>query len=347
MLLLGCLLPLATAATVTEIPPFLRGDVTFGYTYDHLGGSLEEHGDEEVRVGQRTVADHVLAYGFSFSAGPGVAVFAELPHYVASTVSYDELGTMVYDPATGSGTYEGTNPGTPGTAIEGNGLGGVWIGVRGTPFSEAFSVRKNRATWLLEGALRTGDGTNLWTMKDDKRGAGPGGSAFRVHSAFSTTFGSTSPYLTGTWITEGKRVVDVYGADGSALAAGVEVDPGSLLRVRTGVEVLAAENRAAGSRMAFDLHATLAYTSWQAVPSGIYLPEVLDASEGQIVQQAESLEPGAGLAIHWRPMTYLQLDLYGDAAWRLPQRIESPYPVYTGDDTVHLTAGTRLTVRIR
>lgn len=347
MLLLGCLLNLAHAANVTEIPPFLRGDVSVGYRFDMLSGSLEEHGAVDVEVGQRTISDHMLSYRAEFGAGPGVAVFFELPHWVSSTVGYGSLGTMVYDPATGAGTYQGTNPGEAGDRIQGSGLGGVWIGVRGTPFSEAFETRKNRATWLLEGALRTGDSSNLWTIAGESRGAGTGGTAFRLHSAFSTTFRSTQPWVSGTFVTEGKRTVDVYGDAGTLLASGIEVDPASTLELRTGVEVLAAENEAAGSQLSFDLHMGVAYGSWQTLPSGFYLPEVLDTSEGRAIQQAEQLEGGGGLAIYWRPMTYMQVDLYGDAAWHLPQRIEHPYPVYTGDDTFRVVAGSRLTVRIR
>lgn len=348
-MLLGTLLPLAAAATVTEIPPFLRGDVELGYTYDRLAGSLEERGDEgDVVVAQRALQEHALSYGVVFGAGPGVAVVVRAPHYLTSSVSYDELGQMVYDPSTGSGTYQDAISGTPGVAVSGSGLGGVWLGVRGTPFSEAFVKRQNRATWLLEGAVRTPDASNFWTLADGKeRGAGPGGTALRIHSAFSTTFGSSQPYLLGTWTAEGPRTVDLYGTDGAKLASGVEIDPANTAHLRTGVEVLASENAASGGRTAFDMHVDVNYATWSTVQSGTYLPLVLEDGRSQAVQQAEAMEAGAGIGLSWRPMAFMQLDLYGDFAWHMPQRIEHPYPVYTGEDTLHLTAGSRLTVRIR
>jgi hypothetical protein len=83
------------------------------------------------------------------------------------------------------------------------------------------------------------------------------------------------------------------------------------------------------------------------IPSGLYLPAVLEATAGTAVQQAEAFEPGAGLQFIWRPMEYFQIAFGGDVAWHLPQRIESPYPVYTGDSTLHANGSTTLTVRIR
>ncbi|MFZ5480584.1 MAG: hypothetical protein ACOZNI_27725 [Myxococcota bacterium] len=348
-MLIGPLLSLASAATVTELPPFLRGNVTIGYSYDHLGGALMERGDDEVEVGDRTVSNHLLHYGVEFGVGPGVAAFVDLPHYVASSVSYGSLSEMVYDPSTDSGTYEGSTPGEPGTYVTGSALAGAWIGARGTPFSEtAFPKRKNRATWLLEAALRTGSGNSFWTMANgESRGAGPGGPAFRFHTAFSTTFNLSQPYVAWTYVGEGATTVDVYAQDGSLLQSGVEVDPANTHDVKAGVQVLAARNDANGSQLAFDLHLKANYATAQNVPSGFFLPQVLATTEGTIVQQSEQFEPGAGLAILWRPMDYMEIDLYGSAAWHLPQRIESPYPIYTGADTLRLAVGSNLTVRIR
>lgn len=348
-MLLGTLLPLAAAATVTEIPPFLRGDVGVGYTYDRLAGSLEERDDDgDITVGERALQDHRLDYSLAFGVGPGVALAVSLPQWVSSAVSYDAQGKMIYDPATESGTYEDALAGTPGTASKGKGLGGVWIGVRGTPFSEAFEKRQNRVTWLLEGAVRTPDSTNFWTMADgQQRGAGPGGTAFKLHSAWSTTFGAGHPYIAATWVAEGARQVDLYAGDGTRIATGVTIDPANTVRLRVGTEVVAGENAASGGRTSFDLHLGVDYASYSQIPSGLFLPDVLEDGLDRPSQQAESLEPGAGLALHVRPMSYLQLDLAGDVAWHLPQRIEDPYQVYTGEDTLRAAVSAGFTVRIR
>jgi hypothetical protein len=349
MLLLGPLLTVASAATVTEIPTFLRGDILVSYSYDHLSGSLVERIDgSDLEVGARTVSDHGLSYGLVFGVAPGAAVFVTLPHTVSGSVYYGSYGDMVYDPATGSGTYQGTAAGTPGTYVSGNGLGGVWIGARGTPFSESFEKRNSRVTWLVEGAFRFGDPTSFWAVNDEgKRGAGPGASAFRLHNAFSTTVGNSAPYLSGTLVTTGKQTIQVANALDASAAGEVEVAPADEVDVRIGAELLAGRNPANGALFIFDLHLGIGYDSYAYVPSGFYLPKVLAASEGGAVLQAERFEPGGGLALRWRPFENLQIDLYGDVAYVLPQRVEFPYPVYTGPDTIHVVAGTNLGVRFR
>lgn len=347
LLTLGMLFPQASAAVVTEIPPFLRGDIQIAYSYEQLSGSLVERGDEDVEIARRNISDHMLNYGLVFSVAPGVAVFADLPHHLSSRVSYGSASDMVYDAGTGSGTYVGTTPDEPGTYVDGAGLGGLWIGVRGTPFSEAFPKRNSSVTWLLEGAIRTGDKSSLWTANDeDKRGAGPGGMAARVHTAFSTTMGSTAPYVTGTYVGEGKQTVAVVAPDGTTHPE-VEVDPANHGDFRIGVEVLAGQNPASGAQFVFDVHLGVSYDAWAQVPSGIFLPNVLEASEGLLVQQSEQLEAGGGLALHWRPFENMQIGVFGDVGYHMPQRIEHPYPVYTGGNTLNIKAGSTLGVRFR
>jgi hypothetical protein len=270
----------------------------------------------------------------------------ELPHYAYSSVSYGSLSDMVYDPGTGSGTYQGTTPGTAGTYVSGGGLGGVWFGARGTPFSESFKTRNSKVTWLLEGAIRTPDPTNFYVLTEEARGAGPAGMAARLNTTFSTTSGGSRPYVSFRYLGEGPSEVAVTNADGTA-GSTITVDPSNSAGFRLGSEFLAAENKAAGSQVVFDLHLDVDYASHAYVASGIYLPNVLEASKGGLVLQSEAMEAGAGIALHWRAFTNFELGLYTDLAYHLPQRIEYPYPVYTGSDTLHVTAGTNLTVRIR
>ncbi len=347
MLLLGPLLSLASAAVVTEVPPFLRGDIQVGYTFTQLSGSLIERTEAgDVDVGDRALAEHALGYKLVFSVGPGVAVFAELPHYVSSSVSYGSLREMVYDPTSGSGTYQGTAEGTPGTYLQGSGLGGVWFGVRGTPFSEAFPKRNSHATWLLEGALRTADPTGFWVSEDTSRGAGPGGPGARLHTAFSTTFGSSAPYLSGTIVNEGPTTVSVATFSGATIED-VTINPADHGDIRIGVELVAAENSASGSLFVFDLHLGVAYAGPAELPSGFYLPNVLAVLDGQSVLSAEQLEVGAGLALHWRAFKNFEIGLAGDVGYHMPQRLEYPYAVYTGPETLAVTLGSDIKVRFR
>lgn len=332
----------ANAATVTEIPPFLRGDIVISYGYDQLKGNLvEDTTVGPVTVGTRALSAHQLSYGAVFGAGPGVAVFFDIPHYIYSQVAYTDTSVMVFDPETGSGTYADTAV-TETPAYAGSGLGGVWLGVRGTPFSEEFSFRQSPVTWLLEGALRTPHQTDFFDVKSTGYGGGYGGTALRLHTAFSRHSHGTSPYFAMTFVSEVP-----YTQDKNAAATAEKIDPGRSVDTRFGVEFLAAQSEASGARLGMDLHARFRYGSWSVIPSGVYLPGVLAISDGALVQQSEYLEPGAGLGLNWRMFEYFQLNTSVDAAWHMPQRIEHIYPVYTGLNTLRLNVGTNLVIRIR
>ena len=335
----------ALASSVTELPPMLRGDVSIGYAWESLRGSLRETAPGgDVEVGQRVVTEHILRYRADFTAGPGVGAYVEVPQWASQTVSGTDGNTMVYDPATRTGTLIGTNPVADGEYASGGGVGGVWLGVRGTPWSEAFGSRNN-VTWMLDAAVRTPDSSNFWSGKE--RGAGPGGLGWRLHSAFSHTRGDSSPYFAVTWTQNRALEVDTFAADGTALGTAVAVDPADTLRLRIGTENVASRQTTSGAELRFDLHATVDYAGPAVVPSGIYLPSVLDTTAGAAVQQAEQLRAGAGLGVHWRPMRYMELRFFADAASQIPQRQEHPYPIRTGFDTLAASAGTELRVRIR
>ena len=346
----------AAAATVTDLPPFLRGDLSVAYGFDYLGGSLMERGqpgEEDTNVAGRVVSDHTLRYGLTFSVAPGAAVSVEIPHTVYRAVDVSDWSRMVYDPATGSGTYVGTATEPDATVSKGNGIGGVWIGVKGMPFSESFTSRKTRFTWLLEGAVRTpnednqlvvvspGEGTGIGT-----RGAGPGGVGLRIVSTTSSRRGRTEPYIRLAYEENLPHEIDVLADNGEVLAKNQTVDPANRLEAAVGAELIAAENESSGGRTAFDLRLSAGWQSYQEIPTGIELPAVLIADAG-LVQQAEAMEIGGGLGVDLRFMKYLEWDLWSDVRYQLPQRLESPYPVYTGGDTVHVSAGTRLTIRVR
>ena len=212
-------------ATVAQIPPWLRGDVALNYSYDRLGGHLNEAElmdpgateSADVQVGQRTLNSHVLSIDAIFSAGPGVAVTLGLPIHIADSIDFGTSQTMVYDPTTGSGTMNGTEAVDLGVLATGGGLEGAWIGIAGTPFSEAFAKRKNRVTWRIGGALRTPNKNNFYVETDGKRGAGDGGLGFRIDNAFSTTIGGSQPYITGRYQTDGKTSIDAVDAETRAV----------------------------------------------------------------------------------------------------------------------------------
>lgn len=340
---------------MTDLPPFLRGDVEVGYTYDRLAGTLKERTtDGDVDVAQRQISAHNIAYKATFGAAPGTAVYVGIPHTVLKQVSFQDWSAMVYDPATEAGSYTGTATEADLTVSEGSGIEGVWIGVRGTPFSQAFTTRHNRFTLLLDGAIRTPSANANWYTVTEKtaveglpglRGVGEGGVGLRILAAASTTFGRSEPYLVFSWDDTLPVEVDVKGNDGSVDIANAELDAGGHFELRIGTELLAGANEASGSRTSIDLHLVTAYTGASTVPTGIELPDVL--VPGILVQSAESLEAGAGLSFNLRFFRNLEVDLWGQGRFRLPHRLESAYPIYSGADTVHVLAGANMVIRIR
>jgi hypothetical protein len=232
-------------------------------------------------------------------------------------------------------------------SISGSGLEGVWLGIRGTPFSEAFKRRKNMATWLLEGAWQSADETNFWTVANGQRGGGPGGSAWRVRSAFSTTHGISNPYLDFTWTTRRPFRADLTALDGSLLGTRVELNPADEISVLAGTELCAHDNPAAHTRFLIDLRLGYAYHSWRTMQSGLLLPSILSSSEGLAVTESEYQSWSGGLGFIWQTFQYMQLNLRGEASYLTPHRIEHPYPVRTGADDVAVGVSFGMKVMVR
>ncbi|MSQ03083.1 MAG: hypothetical protein EXR71_14545 [Myxococcales bacterium] len=346
----------ASAATVTDLPPFLRGDVSVGYTFNRLQGKLSQHGqlsEDDLDVGERQINGHVMHYGLAFGVAPGTALFVDVPHTVYQSVEVQGWSKMVYDPATETGSYAGTVTEDDATVSKGRGVHGVWIGVKGTPFSEAFTSRRNRFTFLLEGAVRTpGDGA-WFVVKDASdsgglgtHGAGPGGVGLRAATTVSSRQGKHEPYM--RLVVEDNLPVtrDILDDDGTLVLKDAEIDPANTVDAVVGAEFITGENANSGARSAVDLHLAAHWSSYQDVPTGLELPAVLLPDTG-LVQQAESFELGGGAGLDVRFMKYLQWQLYGEVRYHLAQRVESPYPVYTAADTIRIVAGTSLSIRIR
>lgn len=333
----------AGAAEVTHVPPWLRGDLEVGYTYDQVGGSLEEDNQE---VGSRKLETHQLTYAAAFSAGPGVAVIFEVPHYAAQRVSFPTANEMVYDASVQTGSMLGSTPLDTVPAVSGSGLGGFWFGLRGTPYNEAFTTRGNLATWLAEIAYRTAPADNFWDADND-RGGGPGGSALRFRMGFSTTHKPAQPYLEATYLHQFPFTVNLYDAQNTLMEQNVELIPPRQVKVRGGVELTAWENTESDAFFNFDLRLAYGYQSWQTIDSGILLPSVLYSSEKIPVTESEYSFGSAGLGIHYRAFRYMQFNLTGDVGYVQPHQIEHPYDVYMGRDTIQFDVGLAMRILVR
>ena len=336
----------ARAAEVTDIPPRFRGDVEIGYRYDHQHSFLYE---EAENVGGATAADHVLAYTGTFAVWDGIAAWVTLPHYASQQISYDDTNVMAFDPNDETGTMVGTDPDPSPPTVSGAGPGGVWIGVKGTPFSQTlFPRRGDRMTMLLEAGYRFADRTNFFTTSDEgHRGGGPGGAAWRASAAFSTTHGSTDPYLKILYEHDLAIVQDVKDENGAVLATDATVNPADNLEALAGAQVRAYRNETSGSAVDLDFFVRVGYSTWQDVPSGIYLPSVVAPSAGQVVTQSDFLYGRGGIGVDWRVHEYVEWDVAGEAGTRTAYRLEYPYDVATGLDSFDYAITTSITIRLR
>ncbi len=346
MHLLLLLLPMSQAAELTELAPMFRGDVAVRYDLDGEAARLLEGGEQ---VGRRNITDHVVTWTGSFSFYEGVSAFFEIPHYAAQKVTYPEASQMAFDPAVDAGTMLGTPAIADPAGIRGSGVGGTWWGFRGTPLSETlWGDRGDRTTWMLEAAYRFKDKTNLWTYGPrGTRGAGPGAPAFRLGTTISTTKGEAQPYLKVQWTRTGRINTDIVDEDERVVARGVELRPASELDLGLGTELQVAEYGEQGAQVALDFRGTFSYRSWQDIPSGIYLPDVLEASKSQVATESETASVLGQFGVNWRFHEYVQLNVAGEVGTNTPRRAEHFYPVSTGMGSVLWGVTTNLRFRLR
>ncbi len=337
----------ALAAEVTDLPPQLRGNVTIAYTPVIQTGSLIE---DDVSVGRMTTEDHVLRIGGAFAPAPGVAIWFQAPIYLSSRIGFTDTREMAYDPtiAQGSLAYGDETDADPFRA--GSGVGGLWLGARGTPFSEEFVGRGNRATWLIDVGVRTKDETNIYSADPatdpPTRGGGPGAGAFMLRNGFSTTRGISQPYLQVTWLRQGVIPTSLYDGAGAVVTADAAVAPADVVDIRGGVQVRVAENEVNSSSLDLDFRLGFDYNSPGQIPSGLYLPSVLPVTTGILVDTGEYSSAGVGFGMYWRMFKYLKLDIVTDVSYVMPRQLEQPYPVYTGPDTLVISGQARLNVLV-
>ena len=335
----------ALAAEVTELPPRFRGDVEIDYRYGREHSFLYE-GTES--VGSATATDHVLHYAATFAVWDGIAVWVDVPQYASQQIAYADTHLMAFDPNEGTGTMVGTDADPAPPTVEGAGPGGTWIGVQGTPFSQTlFPRRGDRMTMLLELGYRFADRTNFYTTTDQgSRGGGPGSAAWRASAAFSTTHRSTDPYMKFTYEHDQAIVQDVKDETGAVLASDATVNPADHLEALIGAEVRTYEDETSGAALDLDFFLRAGYSTWQDVPSGIYLPSVIASSDGQAVTQSDMLYARGGVGLDWQVFEYLEWDVAGEAGTRSGHRLEYPYDISTGDSFDYAIT-TSITIRIR
>lgn len=314
----------------TEMAPPMRGDVEVRYQFAQERAGLVE---DQTDVGKRITSTHHVDTWLTFNPIKGAGVFIHLPATPSTEISYLEAYQMGFDPGNDSGTLlEKSALDNPPT-LQGKGLEGTWIGLRGSPLhEELYADRGDRVSWVLDLGYRFKDKSHFYALDEDgQRGAGPGASAWLMRGAFSTTHNNTQPYLVATWIATGLLTDDVVDQDGTVMSTDAAIRPASTVTFATGAAVEAHTwgQGANSGRLLIDPHLSFGYQSWQDVPSGTYLPDVLEASQALLATQSEHLFLSAGLSFDIRIMEYIELDIGADAGVRTAHRVEHFYPVST------------------
>jgi len=330
-LLLASGLSAAHAAEVTDLPQPLRGMAALDYS---VTGDATRLVEGDTQVGARQERSHTLSLQGAFSPVQGVALAFSLPYVVDQRLSWSMAQQMSFDPILGMGSMVGTDPIDPPPVEKGHGLAGPLLAVQLTPFNaDLFHNGFHRTTWLLEGGFRFQDKSSFFAERDDgSRGAGPGGAALHLRTAFSTTRQQARPYVQASFDRAFTVATDLRDADHAVVVAGAPVRPASRLDFRVGAEVPVKT----GPELAvsLDVRGRFGYRSWQDIPSGLYLPDVLAASREVLVTQGEALHATGGLGLQLRFPGTADLLVGGDCGVESPYRVEHPYRVRTDLGTV-------------
>jgi hypothetical protein len=316
-------LSVAHAANALDQPEALKANVSLFTDFQRAQFGLDEAGDV---FGQVQLQDHRMGLRVEAGIITGVSAFLSFAGSTNNAISYVDPRTMGWDPTEDEGSLANGLPIEDGVEpVSGSGLRGVWLGVRGTPFSQ---TRGAKANWLIEGALRTADKNHLY---------GAGGKALRLDNLFSTTRGGTHPYIRATYTTE--QAFSTTPNGGSE----IEVDPANRIDMVTGATFDTWADPAMGRSLRLEGRMFFGYTSPGTIPSGLLLPAVIPGTENTEVSTAEYSSFGAGFALHFRPMRELLIDAGIDLAWPTPHRLEHAYPVTTSLGSSLLSAALEVT----
>jgi hypothetical protein len=328
------LVPAALAAELTTLPPAMTGDASLSYRTNQSRMVLEEGGS---KVGGVLEADHVITVGGVFSVLDDLAVAVEIPIHPLTRISYTNSHLMGWDPTRGEGTYLGTEPDSA-SSLEGKGLDGVWLGLRGTPLSEA---RGQQATWLLDLSFRTPHASkNFWVGTNKARGAGVGAAAQRLTATFATTRGIAHPYLQIVLLRQGSLEVELD--DGT-----FTVQPEKSATMGAGTEFFHYKDPASGNEIHSDFRLGFGYHTDATYPSGTWLPHVLPATAGQTTLKGEHTSVSGTAGLIWRFLPEAKMALRGGMGWLSPTRLEDAYPIYTDASSFTWNVNVGVTYEIR
>lgn len=313
------------------MPDRLHVAASLKYDGRYERGYLEEQG---IRVAGRRITEHGLDLGLQIAPIRGAAVTLDLAMTPRWLWRYPDARQMLLEPVDGGGSYQfatDPDPGGDPVDVSGGGITGVWLGAAFSPFSEAFDLN-HRVTWRFDVGYRTASKNHRWSYTDGKRGGALGSSAIKVQGAFSRMGGAAEPYVRARYIKESKVTTDLVDATGTVVASGIELHPASSIEILGGSEVIASKSEN-GNRTAADFQIGFRYHTWEDLPSGLLLPNVIDASKTIPVTRSERIQGIAGMGVNLVFSDIVRTTTGARFEYTLPHTLEHVYDVQTSPDT--------------
>ncbi len=314
------------AGTFTDAPGALQGDVAINH---HFGVRTDSIYQEDQMVGSRSHQRNNTQLLMKIGLVDFMSADVVLP-IGSESIAFEGVYEMKYDPLSQTGSYLDT-PAIQDVVRSGKGLEGTELALNFYPFhTKIYSNRGDAGNWQMGLVYRMKDKTNLFTVTPDgQRGSGIGASGFGIQTAFSNKSKNVEPYLVMKAIRSNSFDAEMRGDDGTLYSNGETFSPAHTVDIRGGTELYLLDDVALASYITLDLFGEYRYQSFQAIPSGIYLPSVLESTQDTIITQTELVSIQGGVGTNIQLNSLYGFRLFGQAGFASPQRIEHIYEVST------------------
>ena len=318
--------PDALAGTFTDAPGSLQGDIAVNHSFKMGTDSIYQ---EDKRVGNRTLNQNTTRLVMKMGLVDFMSMDVSLP-MGSEKLAFSNVYQMKYDPLTQTGSYLDT-PQLDDMERSGNGLQGAELALNFYPFhTKIYSNRGDAGNWQMGVVYRAGDKSNFFTVDEKgQRGSGIGASAFGIQTAFSNKNKQVEPYLVMKALRSNSFNADLRGDNGTLYASSANIRPANTVDIRGGTELYIKDDVALASYITLDLFGEYRYQSFQAIPSGVYLPSILESTQDTIITQTELVSIQGGVGTNVQINSLYAFRLSGQAGFASPQRIEHIYEVNT------------------
>ena len=314
------------AGTFTDAPGALQGDIAVRHQYQMHTDSIFQ---EEQLVGERTLVQNTTTLAMKIGLVDFMSADINLP-IGSENLVFSNSFQMKYDPLSQTGSYLDT-PNIDDVTRTGKGLQGTEFALNFYPFhTKIYSNRGDAGNWQMGLVYRTPDKTNFYTVDEGgSRGSGIGASALGIQTAFSNKNKHVEPYLVMKALRSNSFTAEIRGDDGTLYAAEETYSPSNTVDIRGGTELYLKDDVALASYVTLDIFGVYRYQSFQSIPSGIFLPSILESTQDTIITQTELVSIQGGVGTNVQINSLYGLRLSGQAGFASPQRIEHIYEVNT------------------